>query len=113
MKAICTSSGPEVGRPLAANSDIVAGKDPGRCVSGFENGRGHRPCLFLAYSVHQQAASLDTLEQLQATRNFLSKRRLSASEQQEATAGNRTQKASDSAVNRRVVGSVLPEEPKF
>ena len=62
-------------------------------------------CLFLAYFVHQQPATLRIPSQLQATGKLLEGRRLSSSWQPRASSGSERHKGSDSAVNRRVVGS--------
>jgi len=62
-------------------------------------------CLFLAYSAHQQPATGGKDSSLHATGKLLEGRRLRSSWQTRANSGTERHKGSESAVNRRVVGS--------
>ena len=70
------------GRNRTAEQELGKKRLAGRCGAHFGLGTGRkRPCLFLAYSVHQQPASPDSPKQLQAARKFLARKRLGSNQQ--------------------------------
>ena len=76
------------GRNRTAEQELGKNDWLGAVGAHFGLGTGRKkPCLFLAYSVHQQPASPDSPKQLQAARKFLVGRRLGSNQQVLAKAG--------------------------